>query len=83
MESEQLLAAGRAGGRPGPAAAPGARAAVVQCWRGRGRDRGEASLLNRLPVPSTAFYGRQSELSVLRSTLHSVCATGKPMMASE
>ena len=61
-----------------------AAAAKFDTYLGRGLDREkEASLLNRLPIPSAAFYGRRSEVGVLRSALHSVCGTGKPAMAGE
>ena len=49
-------------------------------YLGRNIDYEEASLLNHLSVPHSAFYGRQSELSVLRSSLHAVISSGNPMM---
>jgi hypothetical protein len=49
-------------------------------YLGRQFDREDASLLNHLPIPRSAFYGRQSELSILKSSLHSVMDFGKPMM---
>ena len=49
-------------------------------YLGRQFDREEALLLNHLSIPCSAFYGRQSELSVLRSSLRAVMDFGKPMM---
>ena len=46
----------------------------------RSFDRREASLLNRLPIPSSAFYGRRTELAVLESSLDAACITGQPTL---
>eukprot|EP00571_Detonula_confervacea_P007895 CAMPEP_0172331684 /NCGR_PEP_ID=MMETSP1058-20130122/62053_1 /TAXON_ID=83371 /ORGANISM="Detonula confervacea, Strain CCMP 353" /LENGTH=1323 /DNA_ID=CAMNT_0013048953 /DNA_START=104 /DNA_END=4075 /DNA_ORIENTATION=+ len=44
----------------------------------RSFDWKEVSLRNHLPVPPSAFYGRQPEMSIIMSSLHSVLNYGKP-----